>query len=73
MVDISIIIPTLNRAAALSGTLKSLAKCLTADASVEIIVVDNGSTDKTRDAFGEFKAKFSDHDCRYFYELGEDA
>jgi glucosyl-dolichyl phosphate glucuronosyltransferase len=68
MVDISIIIPTLNRAAVLSRTLESLANCLTSDASVEIIMVDNGSTDRTRDAFDAIRTKFPDRDWRYFYE-----
>src|SRR6516165_1344648 len=68
MVDISIIIPSLNRAALLSRTLESLANCLTSDASVEIIMVDNGSTDRTRDACDAIRTKFPDRDWRYFYE-----
>jgi glycosyltransferase involved in cell wall biosynthesis len=48
MVDISVIIPTLNRKEYLS---KSIASCFRGNESVhvEVIVVDNGSTDGTQD------------------------
>src|SRR3954471_21250542 len=45
MVDISIIIPTFNRLWALP---KAVESCRTEGCSVEIIVVDDGSTDGTR-------------------------
>jgi len=38
------------------------------NAPVEIIVVDNGSTDKTVDTFNTASAKFHNHEWRYFYE-----
>jgi len=52
---ISIVIPTLNEAAALPAT---LASCLADNAPQEVIVVDGGSTDRTRDLAAAF---FNDH------------
>jgi glycosyltransferase involved in cell wall biosynthesis len=68
MVDVSIIIPTFNRASALARTLKSVAEVVPPNAPVEIIVVDNGSTDRTVDAFNMASAKFHNHKWRYFHE-----
>ena len=44
MIDISIVIPTYNRLWSLP---KAVQSCLTMAAKVEVIVVDNGSTDGT--------------------------
>jgi glycosyltransferase involved in cell wall biosynthesis len=68
MSDISIIVPTRNRAAALAVTLESVAAVVPPNAPVEILVVDNGSTDKTVHAFNAVSTKFSDCTWRYFYE-----
>jgi glycosyltransferase involved in cell wall biosynthesis len=68
VVDVSIIIPTFNRASALARTLKSVAEIVPPNAPVEIIVVDNGSTDRTVDTFNTASAKFHNHEWRYFYE-----
>lgn len=68
MADISVIVPTRNRAAILAKTLESVGSAVQPNTPVEIIVVDNGSTDKTTDAFNEISAKFSDREWRYFYE-----
>lgn len=68
MPDISIIVPTFNRAASLVRTLQSVAEVVPPNAPVEIIVVDNRSTDQTREAFNTISAKFPDRDLRYIYE-----
>jgi glucosyl-dolichyl phosphate glucuronosyltransferase len=68
MTDISIIIPTMNRATLLEGTLESVGQVVPQGATVEIIVVDNGSTDKTRDAFNAVSEKYGDREWRYLYE-----
>ena len=47
--DISVVIPTFNRSALLRQALESLLGQDTAGGRVEIIVVDNNSTDDTRD------------------------
>jgi glucosyl-dolichyl phosphate glucuronosyltransferase len=67
VVDVSIIIPTFNRASALARTLKSVAEAVPPNASVEFIIVDNGSTDRTVEAFNNC-AKFHNQEWRYFYE-----
>jgi glycosyltransferase involved in cell wall biosynthesis len=64
----SIIIPTLNRAGLLRDTLESVARVVPPKAPVEIIVVDNGSIDKTRDAFNTVSEKYRDTEWKYFYE-----
>src|ERR1700735_1021342 len=68
MTDISIIIPTMNRATLLAGTLESVGRVVRRGAAAEIIVVDNGSTDKTRDAFNAVSEKFRGLGWRYFFE-----
>jgi glycosyltransferase involved in cell wall biosynthesis len=47
MNSLSVVIPTKDRAAALARTLDALAAQRPADASVEVVVVDNGSSDAT--------------------------
>lgn len=68
MPDVSIIIPTLNRARLLAGTLEGVAKVLDHSQSTEVIVVDNGSSDQTTAVFNEIKTKFRYLDWRYVYE-----
>jgi len=68
MTDISIIIPTLNRVRALSEALESAARVIDPDDPVEIIIVDNGSVDRTAGACREIKDRFPKHDWRYFYD-----
>ena len=46
MIDVSIVIPTYNRLWSLPNAVQS---CLSSTANVEVIVVDNGSTDGTWD------------------------
>lgn len=54
--SISIIVCTRNRSARLANTLASLARLDIAGASVEAVVVDNGSTDDTRATIESFAA-----------------
>jgi glycosyltransferase involved in cell wall biosynthesis len=64
----SIIVPTFNRAPSLAVTLDSIGDAIPRCPSVEIIVVDNGSTDNTLEAFKTARAHFPDRAWRYFYE-----
>lgn len=66
MQDVSIIIPTRNRAAYLADTLSSL-EAVSASIPAEIIVVDNGSTDMTREVVSRF-SRTSSLPVRYAYE-----
>src|SRR6266478_9248101 len=68
MPDISIIIPTFNRAAQLGRTLTSIAREVGAANPVEVIVVDNGSTDTTEATYKMATGDFPKHEWRYFYE-----
>lgn len=63
---ISIIIPTRNRAVYLAETLASLGAAA-ADMPAEILVVDNGSTDTTREVVSRF-SRTSSLPVRYAYE-----
>ena len=62
---ITAVICTRNRAAFLKKCLKSILLQSAAEASYEILVVDNGSTDSTRDVVKEFE---SDKKVRYVHE-----
>jgi glycosyltransferase involved in cell wall biosynthesis len=64
----SLIIPTQNRAAMLARTLESVANVVNPLESVEMIVVDNGSTDGTADVCKAIGARFPRHRWRYVYE-----
>jgi glycosyltransferase involved in cell wall biosynthesis len=68
MADFSIIIPTLNRADSLAATLESVASVVPANGPAEIIVVDNGSIDKTHAVFEEISTQYPRRCWRYFYE-----
>lgn len=63
---LSVIIPTRNRAKYLVGALKSLTRQTHPQELFEVIVVDNGSTDNTRDVCEAFKGCINN--LRYFYE-----
>ncbi len=67
MVQLSVIIPTYNRADYLVDTLTSLFSQTLDKALYEIIVVDNGSTDNTQKVIREINYK-NDNRLRYFYE-----
>ena len=66
---VSIIIPSYNRCDMLRGALESLV-CQGTDGrfSFEIIVVDNGSTDNTREVFDEIARHHPSVPFRYVYE-----
>ena len=57
--DISIIIPTLNRVELLETTLKSILQQKQSAAVFEVIVVDNGSTDATRELCEKYNSAFT--------------
>ncbi len=63
---VSAIIPTFNRSASLRRTLESLA--VVRGDELEILVVDNGSTDDTRAAFDETAARHPARAWRYLAE-----
>lgn len=54
MPDISVIIPTYNRAQELAKTLEGLVRAEKGDLAIEFIVVDNGSTDQTKCVLDSF-------------------
>ena len=53
--QISVVIPTRDRVALLLGCLESLARQTQSSASFEVVVVDDGSTDATREAVGSLE------------------
>ena len=65
---ISIIIPTLNRADYLKLTLKSLIQQIFLSTQFEIIIVDGGSTDNTKNICDKLIKKNLDYLIRYVYE-----
>ena len=66
MIQLSVIIPTKNRVASLERTLKSIVS-QTLDKSVfEVIVVDNGSTDTTKELSNQYSSVFENF--KYVYE-----
>lgn len=63
---LSVIIPTRNRSKILFGTLESIAKQTLHSQFFEVIVVDNGSTDSTREVVDSFTGQIPT--LRYYYE-----
>jgi glucosyl-dolichyl phosphate glucuronosyltransferase len=68
MSSISIIVPTYNRATSLRKTLGSVAAVVKPSDPVEIIIVDNGSTDKTVEVCKGVDDAFPDRRWMYVYE-----
>ena len=64
----SIIIPTVNRCASLSETIGSLLSLNSDRESWELIIVDNGSTDDTREASQAIIEANPEREIRYFFE-----
>lgn len=61
MIDISLIICTLNRAASLMATLESVTQAIRSapDLAIEVVLVDNGSNDNTQEIVTGWKSKSS--------------
>ena len=68
MIKVSVIISTLNRAKYLKDALISTLNQTFSPDEYEIIVVDNGSTDNTRQVIDELNQRY-DNRVRYFYEF----
>ncbi|MEZ5426396.1 MAG: glycosyltransferase [Pyrinomonadaceae bacterium] len=67
--NLSIIIPTFNRAASLEKTLLSLAGAeRPVDFGVEVLVVDNNSTDRTPDVFEKMRSRMNGFRYEYLFE-----
>lgn len=66
MIVLSVIIPTRNRASYLQQTLASIAKQSYSIDFFEVIVIDNGSTDCTRQVVEAFQQQL--RNIRYFYD-----
>lgn len=64
----SVVIPTFNRANLLAGAVDSLMQQTLDPLAFEIIVVDNGSSDGTRDLVQNLRAASAEHTIRYQYE-----
>ena len=68
MINVSIIVPIRNWDVYLPSTLLSLTTQDYPATQYEIIVVDNGSTDNTKDVVNSFKDKTPDYKIKYIYE-----
>lgn len=66
MIELSVIIPTRNRCDLLNLTLMSICNQSFDNAKYEVIVVDNGSTDKTKNVVDSYVSKIPN--LVYFYE-----
>jgi glucosyl-dolichyl phosphate glucuronosyltransferase len=66
--DISVVLCTHNRCGVLPAALESLLSQETGDVRYEIIVVDNNSTDYTREVVASFLLQSRDIDVRYLFE-----
>jgi glycosyltransferase involved in cell wall biosynthesis len=67
-VQYSIIIPTYNRMVQLRRTLHSIATAVRSSDPVEILVIDNGSIDKTSRVVDEVRERFARHCWRYIHD-----
>jgi glucosyl-dolichyl phosphate glucuronosyltransferase len=67
-VDVSIIIPTLNRASRLRSVLYSVARQSEASVESEVLLVDNGSTDGTRALYERVVSESPSMRWRYIHE-----
>lgn len=66
MIQLSIIIPTRNRSNLLHNTIESITKQTYPKNNFEVIVVDNGSTDDTKDVVMSFKSQLPN--LVYYYD-----
>ncbi|MEI2582822.1 glycosyltransferase [Scytonema sp. PRP1] len=65
---ISIIIPTFNRASSLELAIKSFCLQNFSQEQFEILIIDNGSTENTKNVTEAAVAEFPSNQIRYFYE-----
>lgn len=65
-IKLSIVIPTKNRANLLKAALESIEKQKADIEAFEVIVIDNGSTDDTKDVVKQYRKR--NKNCRYFYD-----
>jgi glycosyltransferase involved in cell wall biosynthesis len=63
--DITVLIPTYNRARDLARTLEGMVRAEKEDLAIEFVVVDNGSTDSTKMVVDSFGDRIS---IQYFFE-----
>lgn len=63
--DISVVIPTFNRAQELNRTLEGMIGTEKGDLSIEFVVVDNGCTDQTKSIVDSFSSRLR---VRYIFE-----
>jgi len=68
VIKATIIIPTRNRANYLSSSILSLTKQTYPASHFEIIIVDNGSTDNTKEISKKLISKYTDNRINYIYE-----
>jgi glycosyltransferase involved in cell wall biosynthesis len=61
LIDISLIICTLNRASSLTATLESVTQAIRSapDLAIEVVLVDNGSNDNTQEIVTGWKSRSS--------------
>lgn len=67
-IDISVIIPTLNRAIYLKKTLNSILFQNFSPDRYEIIIIDGGSSDTTKEICNDVITQFPNHSIYYIYE-----
>jgi len=65
---ISVIVPTFNRAEMLSRTLTSISEIVVGHHDVEVLVIDNGSTDRTAGVCRQIAESHPQICWRYFYD-----
>ena len=63
---LSVVIPTRNRANLLAAALESIADQDLAPDQFEVLVIDNGSSDRTKEVVDQMRSRLSN--VRYFYE-----
>jgi len=66
--QISLIVPTRNRDRSLVRTMQSVVQTVSGHTDVEVLVVDNGSTDHTADCVREIAERHPRMFLRYFHD-----